>query len=190
MMTEKELCNLRGKIVHKLTLLDNTLCCVIAKYYFGCTPDEFIFDILYEKNVPVFSKKRMLLNLFRRNNFETAYLGDIDKLLEIRNIFAHAWAIDCSSGPEMSADELKLRKNATEEYDEKALLSEFNKKFLKVQQYLFRLMDADPNAEGFQMLQRGGIVEKMHSIGKDGKTDLNDPCHCGSGKIYKKCHGK
>jgi preprotein translocase subunit SecA len=34
---------------------------------------------------------------------------------------------------------------------------------------------------------RGGVktVER-----KDVKTGRNDPCHCGSGKKFKKCHGK
>ena len=31
---------------------------------------------------------------------------------------------------------------------------------------------------------------KQQAVRKDGKVGRNDPCPCGSGKKYKKCHGK
>ena len=31
---------------------------------------------------------------------------------------------------------------------------------------------------------------KPQAVRKDGKVGRNDPCPCGSGKKYKKCHGK
>ncbi len=43
-----------------------------------------------------------------------------------------------------------------------------------------------------KMLQLGRAVEKKaETIKREGeKVGRNDPCHCGSGKKYKKCHGK
>lgn len=33
-------------------------------------------------------------------------------------------------------------------------------------------------------------VQKNQPIKKDAKIGRNDPCHCGSGQKFKKCHGK
>ena len=33
-------------------------------------------------------------------------------------------------------------------------------------------------------------TEKVEPISADGEPGRNDPCPCGSGKKYKKCHGR
>jgi hypothetical protein len=35
----------------------------------------------------------------------------------------------------------------------------------------------------------GGITEKPQQVIRREKIGRNDPCPCGSGKKYKKCHG-
>ena len=37
----------------------------------------------------------------------------------------------------------------------------------------------------------GGVDAKVQTIRREGKkVGRNDPCPCGSGKKYKKCHGR
>ena len=164
-MTQQEIILLRGEIVDKLTHLDGTMCVLMSMHYFHEKRDDFIFDVLYEKNVSVFSKKTMIRNIFRRKSLDTTYLKDIDRLLEIRNIFAHAWAIICGSVPDGTENEdidcLELRKNDQEEYDAKALKEEFDKTFMKVQHYLFDIIGGDKDKKGIQTLpKQGGLSHK------------------------------
>jgi len=35
----------------------------------------------------------------------------------------------------------------------------------------------------------GGVMEKPQQVVRKEKIGRNDPCPCGSGKKYKKCHG-
>ncbi|MGH9357931.1 MAG: SEC-C metal-binding domain-containing protein, partial [Terriglobia bacterium] len=35
----------------------------------------------------------------------------------------------------------------------------------------------------------GGVMEKPQQVVRREKIGRNDPCPCGSGKKYKKCHG-
>lgn len=194
-MNQEELSKMRGEIVDKLVHLDNALCVLISKHYFSAVRNDFIFDVLYDKNVPVSAKKNMLINIFRREKLDTAYLGDINRLLEIRNIFAHAWVIDCGNTPDGTDTEtintLKLRENENNEYDEHALKQEFKEKRIKVMKYLFRVMNADSAKEGLQTIaNQGAWAKSTLDIGKNEKTKFSDPCPCNSGKIYKNCCGK
>lgn len=194
-MTQEELYKIRGEVVDKLVHLDNTLCILISKHYFFATRNDFIFDVLYDRNVPVSAKKNVLVNVFRRKNLDTAYLNDINRLLEIRNIFAHAWIVDCGNTPDgtdgMTVSTLKLREDENNEYDELALKKEFDEKYIKVIQYLFRIIGSDSSKEGLQTIPSQGVWAKnTHDIGKDEKTRFTDPCPCNSGKIYKNCCGK
>lgn len=193
-MTQEELYKIRGEIVDKLVHLDNALCLMISKHYFSTVNNDFIFDVLYDSNVPVSDKKNMLVNIFRRKNLDAAYLTDINRLLQIRNIFAHAWIVDVGNTPDgtdsMTVSTLKLRIDEENEYDEESLKKEFDEKHIKVMQYLFRIMGSDPHKEGVQTMPNQGAWKNTHDIGKDEKTRFNDPCPCKNGKIYKNCHGK
>lgn len=194
-MTQEELYRIRGEVVDKLVHLDNALCLLISKHYFSAVRNDFIFDVLCEKTVPVAAKKNMLKKIFQRKQLDTAYLKDIDRLLEIRNIFAHAWIVDCGNTPDgtntQTINTLKLRENEGAEHDELALKQEFDDKHIKVIQYLFRIIGSDPTREGVQTIpDQGAWAKNTHDIGKDEKTRFNDSCPCNNGKIYKNCCGK
>jgi tetratricopeptide (TPR) repeat protein len=64
----------------------------------------------------------------------------------------------------------------------------------------FDYNDQDEAEEAFQLFLSGQFIEnqlignpkiprQMASPGKDNRIGRNDPCPCGSGKKYKKCHG-
>ena len=38
-------------------------------------------------------------------------------------------------------------------------------------------------------LAGGGQSQQVQQVVRGEKIGRNDPCHCGSGKKYKKCHG-
>jgi uncharacterized protein YecA (UPF0149 family) len=48
----------------------------------------------------------------------------------------------------------------------------------------FKAADSDSASSSFQPVKNKAKDEAGHKIGR------NDPCPCGSGKKYKKCHGK
>jgi preprotein translocase subunit SecA len=61
-----------------------------------------------------------------------------------------------------------------------------------------RLMKEKPKEEELprkraraMQFSHGGEPEKIETVRREGKkVGRNDPCPCGSGKKYKKCHGK
>ncbi len=155
-MTHQELIQKRGEITDKLTMLDNALCILISMHYFAEIRNDFIFDVLYERSVPVSGKQRMLANIFKRKGLDKKYLKDINRLLEIRNIFAHSWIVDCGDMPEgadcEAVDALQLRMDDQREHNVLILYDEFDQLFIKVQQYLFNIMQVNPNKQGLRTI--------------------------------------
>jgi preprotein translocase subunit SecA len=61
--------------------------------------------------------------------------------------------------------------------------------------YIYRIENVKLREEGMQQLSYSGGEEEPNQRPKsprraDGKVGRNDPCPCGSGKKYKKCHGR
>lgn len=158
-MKEQELIESRGYITDRLTHLDNALCLLISRHYFKIAREDFIEDILYERDVPVSSKVKMLKKIFKRLELEVTYLNKINSLMEIRNIFGHSWTVvteDNPVGASQKNTDLTLRKNDTEDHNLADLKNEFEETFTEVQQYLLRLLGADPTKKNLQSLPKEG----------------------------------
>jgi preprotein translocase subunit SecA len=61
--------------------------------------------------------------------------------------------------------------------------------------YIYRMENVKLREEEMQQLSYSGGSEEPNQRPKsprraDGKVGRNDPCPCGSGRKYKKCHGR
>jgi len=155
-MKKDELIIIRGDVVDKITHLDNTISIVIARYYFGKDNFEFINDVLYNRYVSAFAKQSILNKIFKRMEIPRAEIKDVQRLFEIRNIFAHSWAMMKEVSPDgmdSSTVNIYLREDLDSEYSAEELKAEFDEKFVKIQQFFFvKFMGADPDKEGLQTI--------------------------------------
>ncbi len=164
-----------------------------SKYQFGKISREELFDLLWKDIIEFYAAKEARVGSEQMRHLErSAFLLVIDDLWK-----QHLYEMDHVK------DGVQYRsfgqKNPLFEYQKEGLkLFESLRSSIaqKIASILFRFEIVEEPRPVQRVVERHDSVwgnEEPQSVGtvvrEDGKVGRNDPCPCGSGKKYKKCHG-
>lgn len=147
----------------------------------------------YAQRDPLVEYKREAFDLFER------LMANVDAEV-VRRIFKasvqHQHAQPVQVQPVV--DKAQVREEHEEALDEPQMLEEAGELLTSLSQVTEeeqQVLDSEPQGETKVTIERGGQVVAQETYGSNGalqkahgKVGRNDPCWCGSGKKYKKCH--
>ena len=132
--------------------------------------------VVYKKES--FEKFQELISSIINNTALYLMKIDFDLLAQQQQVQA---TLDITSDEDRAGKVMEILASATDDLPAQALSQPV---FVQESDERSQLFESDDDVEVFEADETPQV---MHS---DGKVRPNDPCPCGSGKKYKKCHGK